>query len=277
VARAFQIASDIGAQVELAHVFAQNAMDELRTILGVESGDIEERLKADARQHLYDYIAEQGARHRAPARVHLASGAVTATLAALAEALQAGLIVVGAKGEGLLERMILGSTAERLIRHARRPVLMVRRPVERPYETILAPVDFSPSSLLSARLARALAPDAALTLLHAYQTPFESKLRLAGVGDDRIEHYRAATEEQARAELDELARSLERDGAPVSIRLIHGPATQCILEEEKQTRPDLIVLGKQGRGMLEDLLIGSVSKHILSDSGCDVAVVSRGS
>jgi nucleotide-binding universal stress UspA family protein len=48
-----------------------------------------------------------------------------------------------------------------------------------------------------------------------------------------------------------------------------------ILAKEKQLGVDLIVMGKHG-SMIEDLLIGSVTRHVLSDSRCDVLVDTTG-
>lgn len=44
----------------------------------------------------------------------------------LAEEEQADLIVVGSRGLGAVERFVLGSTSERVVRHASCPVLVVR-------------------------------------------------------------------------------------------------------------------------------------------------------
>lgn len=35
---------------------------------------------------------------------------------------------------------------------------------------------------------------------------------------------------------------------------------------------DLIVMGKHGRSALEELLLGSVTEHVLAYSGCDVFI-----
>ena len=54
-------------------------------------------------------------------------------------------------------------------------------------------------------------------------------------------------------------------------------ASTCILEEEQQQDCDLIVMGKRGRGALEEMLLGSVSKHILLQSSADVLITDRAS
>ena len=54
-----------------------------------------------------------------------------------------------------------------------------------------------------------------------------------------------------------------------------GDPRRLILAKEKQLGADLIVIGKHG-SMVEDLLVGSVTRHILSDSKCDVLVDTTG-
>jgi nucleotide-binding universal stress UspA family protein len=42
--------------------------------------------------------------------------------------MRAELIVIGARGHGTLKRMLLGSTAERVVRHAPCPVMVIPLP-----------------------------------------------------------------------------------------------------------------------------------------------------
>jgi nucleotide-binding universal stress UspA family protein len=46
-----------------------------------------------------------------------------------------------------------------------------------------------------------------------------------------------------------------------------------ILEHERLQGSELIVIGKRGQNSLEDLLLGSVTKHILSQAQSDVLVI----
>ncbi|HET20308.1 MAG TPA: universal stress protein, partial [Chromatiales bacterium] len=46
----------------------------------------------------------------------------------------------------------------------------------------------------------------------------------------------------------------------------------CILEQEEEKDADLIIIGKHGKEMGEELLLGSVTKHVLAESRGDVLV-----
>ncbi|MNF17923.1 putative universal stress protein [compost metagenome] len=54
--------------------------------------------------------------------------------------------------------------------------------------------------------------------------------------------------------------------------VVHGDAAWRIVEQELELDCDLIVVGKQGESALEELLVGSVTKHVLNESQCDVLV-----
>lgn len=60
------------------------------------------------------------------AGAHLRMGEVDLEIVALAEELQAGLIVIGSRGLGGVSRALMGSVSDSVVRHAHCPVLVVR-------------------------------------------------------------------------------------------------------------------------------------------------------
>ena len=85
------------------------------------------RAQADARAAL-TAIAERLAPR---VRTHVSVGVAHEQILAEARRLRANLIVIGAQGQTLSERLLLGSTAERVIRKATVPVLVVPAPLRR--------------------------------------------------------------------------------------------------------------------------------------------------
>jgi nucleotide-binding universal stress UspA family protein len=57
--------------------------------------------------------------------------------------------------------------------------------------------------------------------------------------------------------------------------VVHGEASIQVLEQEQAQDCDLIVIGKRGQGLIGELLLGSVTKHILAQSAADVLVADR--
>ena len=161
------------------------------------------------------------------------------------------------------------------MRKTRRTLLAVRELPRGPYRSVLVPVDFSAGSRRLVGLARALAPRARLTLLNVYQVPFESNLRLAGVEEASIQQHRMAASQQARERLALLAADADLPAGGYKAVVVHGDAASRILEQEEEQDADLIAIGKQGLGLAEDLLLGSVTKHVLAEAHCDVLITQR--
>mgnify|MGYP000573351572 CR=1 FL=1 len=277
VARAFHIAGTTGAELTLLHVMNQGWLDELRRLLGAASDEVEQRLRDDAREQLARLAAQLGPQHGVSARLSLTSGRVLSDILDQADALDAGLIVVGARGEGYLGRLLIGTTSERLLRRSLRPMLVVKQAPHEAYRRVLVPVDFSAASAPALRLAYAVAPGAQMVLFHAYEAPFESKLRYAGVEEATLNRYLIAARQDALTRLQALTAAVGLASGQVGLHVEHGEASHAILAQAQALDCDLIVMGKHGQGMLEELLLGSVTKHVLAESVGDVLVVATAS
>lgn len=275
VDRAFRIAAETGAKLDIAHVVSQNALDTLRRLLGAQASPVEQHILDEARERLLQLAADLGQTHGVSAGIHLAAGTVLRMILEQADAMDAGLLVLGARGEDYLSRLLLGTTAERLLRRTLRPVLMVKQTSHEPYRRVLVPVDFSPWSATALKLAGMVAPRAELVLLHAFEAPFESKLQFAGVDEETINGYRMAARQESLIQLEVIAADAGLRPDVVRTCVHHGDASQVILTQEQELDCDLIVMGKHGQGMMEELLLGSVTKHILSESACDVLVANH--
>jgi nucleotide-binding universal stress UspA family protein len=57
---------------------------------------------------------------------HLRTGGAAEESVALAEELEAGLVVVGSRGRGRIKRLVMGSVSDSVVRHAHCPVLVVK-------------------------------------------------------------------------------------------------------------------------------------------------------
>jgi nucleotide-binding universal stress UspA family protein len=152
------------------------------------------------------------------------------------------------------------------------PVLVVKQPPHEPYRQLLVPVDFSPSSLRAIRHARSVAPQADVVLVHAFEVPFEGLLRYAGVDEDTIHHYRIVARQEALQKLHALRDEAGLPPEGTHLVVLHGDPTLRITEQEQECDCDLIVMGKHGENFLEELLLGSVTKHVLAESQGDILV-----
>lgn len=252
-----------------------SALAELRRLFAGEGEALQERIRLQARQALTDLAQEIGAANGLELGQSLVEGPVPDATIAQAGRASADLLVVGARGTSFMRHWLLGATAERLLRKCPLPILVVKQPPREVYASVLVPVDFSPWSAGALGLALAVAPKAELILLHAYEAPFESKMRFAGVADDLVLRYRETARHEAQARLLELAAAAGIEPGRWRAVIVHGDAAPRILEQEEEQGADLIVLGKHGVGVAEDLLLGSVTKHVLAQARCDVLVAQR--
>jgi nucleotide-binding universal stress UspA family protein len=200
-----------------------------------------------------------------------------------AESLKADLIVLSTNGRSGLKRVLLGSTAERIVRHAHCPVLTVRRqpaasekpvyPERLPWRRILVPLDFSFTSLHALKVAAALAEQssARLTLLNVVEpSPYATGLEGAPlvIPDDVFAR-------NAKAQLPRVAQRFVPSSVRVTQLVGHGRAASVIVETALEKEIDLIVLSTHGHTGLERLLMGSTAEHVVRHAHCPVFVVRK--
>ena len=275
VARAFRLAASSGGELHVLHAMELEVLDtSLREMLGDNVSAVKAALVDDAREHLRQLAGDPANHEGIAAHTRVDAGNPLSVIATEADALDADLVVLGARGESFLRHTLLGSTAARLLRKsAKHPVLVVKQPPHEAYRSVLVAVDFSPVSLTAIRLARQWAPDADLTILHAFELPYEGKLAFAGVEEQIIHRYIASGSETRRKRLHDMAVLAGLVPANYSARVSHGDPSQQIVAMEQEVDADLIVVGKHGTHIVEEMLLGSVTKHVLAESQCDVLVI----
>lgn len=211
----------------------------------------------------------------------IATGIPSEEVISAARGEDSDLIVVGTRGKTGLAHILLGSTAERVIRGAPCPVLAVRtesadieevRALSRPVtlERILVPVDFSDCSLDALEYAVVMAQQAkaSIILLHVLE-PVSYGL------DFTLSHIR--TREQVRESwtkrLKELTSSHLHSHVAMEFQLRGGLPADSILDSAQTLPCDLIVMGTHGRRGISHTISGSVAEAVLRKSHCPVIAV----
>ena len=181
------------------------------------------------------------------------------------------VVVAGSHGTGYWHELFLGSFITKLIAHSPVPTLIVKGSAPSTYKKILIPVDFSASTASVIEAAKAIAPNAQKILLHVAQTPHEGMMRLKRATPEKIQQYRKACIDQAHGKLNGLVASTE-DATFAGVVVEHGYPPGEITTFQRENNCDLVVIGKHGTGYLSDLLVGSVTKLVISNSSCDTLV-----
>lgn len=209
------------------------------------------------------------------AEARVVVGAPNRVLAEAARQVNADLIVVGATGSGPFAAELLGSTADRVLRKALCPVLIVREGLQVPPRKVLAPVDLSTLSgdtlrcglHLLAQLAGSGGVEVramhALSLLDALAV----RQRTEGTPIEQVE--RNTAQELQRFVLENRAE------APFHVEpaVIRGEARTEILHSLEEHPFDLVILGTHGRGGLDRLVLGSVASTVARKAPCSVLVI----
>ncbi|NMG29636.1 universal stress protein [Aromatoleum evansii] len=272
VERAALVSRETGTPLDVLHVADLAPLDRLRHLMGNSADDLKQQVLKSARERLHELVGALQNHYGITADAHIAFGSLLAELGKAVDASAADLIVCGARGESFLRHVLLGSTAERMLSRATCPMLVVKQAAHEPYRSVLVPVDFSASSLQAICNARLIAPQAQIVLLHAFDVPFEGHLRYAGVEDEVISGYRLQAKQEAIQNLNDLSEQAGLPPYEARLIVLQGHPSTHIIEQEQEADCDLIVMGKHGQSMLDEFFVGSVTKHVLAESQCDVMV-----
>lgn len=181
------------------------------------------------------------------------------------------LIVVGRHGDRTFPQLLIGSTAERVIRKSDTSILVVASRPAAQYERPLVAVDYSDTSRRAVELVWRLVERGkrALDVVYAYEPIPESALRRAGVFGEAVQQYRLEAKRQAQAAVETFLATGEA-ATPANIILREGDARQMILDVAAERDSDLLAVGAHGRSGLTHVLLGSVSEGVIRAAHCDV-------
>ncbi len=216
-----------------------------------------------------------------PENCHIRGGRPYQEIVRLAREIDADLIALSTRGHSGLKHLLLGSTAERVVRNAPCPVLVVRKRKQKSktasesfaIRTILVPVDFSTCSLSGTECAAFLARNLHSTLRLFHVTyPYVEYVFVDRAGV-RLSGLIEAVQEEARQEMDALQQMDFLRGVPVQTEIRAGHAIDEICGAAGQPDIDLVVTSTHGRTGLTHALIGSVAEHVVRYAECPVVVV----
>jgi nucleotide-binding universal stress UspA family protein len=196
---------------------------------------------------------------------------------AMARGLPADLLVMGTHGRGGFDRVVLGSTAERMLRKAPCPVLTVppaagaREPGR--FRRILCATDFSMPAALGVQAALAVAEEAhaSLLLVHVIETPAVPwmRARLPAPEPGRG----AARENEARKWLENAVSDEARSWCHIEDIVVEGRPHAEIVRLAREREANLVVLGVHGSTAADLMLLGSTAYHVVREAPCAVLTI----
>jgi nucleotide-binding universal stress UspA family protein len=206
-----------------------------------------------------DHVIENG--------IVLTAGNPAAAVVNFAREFKPDLIVMGTRGKGDLERFILGSTAEGVLRHASCPVLtvgpqcMIPEGSDISWSHILYATDFTPDTAHAALFALSLAQEnnARVTLCH--------------IIPERIGNCADSLRNAFLDELNCMIPEEVRDWCSPQCVVEQGEAACTILKLANDGKADLIVLGVRPALHLRTHAPAGVTYKVLAEARCPVLTI----
>lgn len=217
-------------------------------------------LAADAllTQQLKDFKADN-------AQVLIKMGRPAQTIVAAQKAHSVDFLVMGDHHQNSPE-YFSGTTLERVLQRSIVPVLLAIAPDVTPYQRALVPLDFSLCACHALHHVFKLLPhSAAIHALHVLEMA-----EVHGADSDSEITWQTSLFDQL--VLDEQGK-LPAAGPTISHELRQGELHNCLAQVIAEQKPQILAIGKHGRGILADALLGSLAQYFLEHPPCDVLVV----
>jgi nucleotide-binding universal stress UspA family protein len=203
-------------------------------------------------------------------------------IAKIAAALKADLVVVGSHDVGGLTRLLLGSTARAVLRHAPCSVEIVRPEVKQGISRkgrgmrVLIATDGSECSTAALRgIARRPWPDGSLFRVISIPEPFMPLSEFPQFEMTEIERLNTEAIKDATRYAKVGAAILRKAGLDAETDTPFPRETDAreIVKEAERWHAGMIVLGSHGRRGFARWTIGSVSEHVALHAPCSVQVI----
>jgi nucleotide-binding universal stress UspA family protein len=196
----------------------------------------------------------------------------------------AGIIVMATHGRSGIRRWVLGSTAAKVARATKKPLVLIRAGVARSRARtevllgkLLLPLDGSKQSELAVPHVEELAAQlkAEVVLLHvvaptyfAYSIPGET-IEMPFTAED-MERFRAKSEHY----LESVAEALRKRGIATSTEVAIGTAADEIIRLSDEMPVDLVVMSTHGRSGISRWAFGSVADKVIHAANAPVLLIS---
>ncbi len=256
--------------LELVHVLPRPEMG--YAALATDSLVLAQEIRENVRQKLSNIVAGVTDSARLSPTAALLEGRPHEAIVSHARQIKADLVVMGAHGGPALDRLVLGSVAERTVRDASLPVLIVppgapawdASQEKAPRFSVIAALDGRPSSagpVAFLRRLRAFLP-CDLTVLRLYW-PSEEYTRLGLTGNRELAKADPAVVADLELGLRELVGVLPGGGSTTfAIEPTWGEPAARLLDAALARHGDLVVIGTESRHGFARLAHPAVADHM---------------
>ncbi|MGB0034917.1 MAG: universal stress protein [Candidatus Acidiferrales bacterium] len=194
-------------------------------------------------------------------------GSLWPTLEALVKKYEVNMLILGTHAPKGVEKVLMGSAAEEIFRHARIPVMTIgpaaseEAMYEAEFKNILFATDFGPSAEREAAFAFSLAQE------HRSRLTF---LNVVPYADDYSEEAVTKKREAITKELKELVPVTDEKTCKVEFAMVIGEPVEEILRWARIAKADLIVMGAKRREGLAGHVLDSKAYKVICGVKCPV-------
>jgi nucleotide-binding universal stress UspA family protein len=268
-----------GADVHMLHVVTVHNYDPFNPDMGFPEVNIAGSLQDAAERQMAEFADEAATVGPTITREIRTGFSPWNEIVTSAADQEADLIIMATHGRKGLEKLFLGSTAEKVVEHTPCPVLLLR-PLEQeatvpPEEirSIVFPTDFSEAAGDAAPISFELAKElgARLTMFHCVEQDVPPPYYAAGITsifELNDEVLTVAREQMAKLMPDGLAEELEHDFV-----IREGRSAQQLIEFASESATDLIIMATHGYSGLEQAMLGSTTDRVMRNTPCPLLVV----
>ncbi len=196
--------------------------------------------------------------------IELRSGDPPATIAKVADAADADVIVMGLGHHHMMDRVFGGETTLHTLRAARTPIFAVPQSYSTRPQRAIVGVDFSGAGMAAAQRALSVLPSlTSVTLLHVAP---RWDLQPTAYAEWRAEYERGVG-----PAFERVIREL--DATPnvrVTTAIREGKTTKELIAAADDEKADVIIVGSKGLGFLDRVLVGSTATGVIRGAHCSV-------
>jgi len=268
--RATEAASDLTkraeAELHVVHIW--------HDVPGFAHDFVKRELKRQGQEILDEQVEKIRSTGAVVAEAHLRGGRTSNEVIALSEEIGAGLLIVGSRGLGTVQRILMGSQSEEIVHHARVPVLVLRGDDDAwPPERLVIGEDFSDDARKAGDLAASIGALYGSRALLLYAHPDLPEVPPGETRDtvkDNLTDMRERDEENLNRRAAELEAIL--GSRPETELSGDYPATILLEAAGREPKPSLIAVGSRGLAGITRTRLGSVSTKAVTASRGPVLV-----
>ncbi len=198
------------------------------------------------------------------------------------------LVVVGTQGRKGLKRLLVGSVAEEVIRHSKRPVLVIGPAAQekdwnfngRKQVKVLVATDLGKNSRAAEHYALSLAKrmGAGIVLFHclgeSYRRIVRDSSMVSGWVPFNLDEILAGIQEEAVKAIEQKVRFFEKHGVPCYYKVDDKQIlSSCAIYQEGEKGYSFVVMGTHGRNAVLNAYFGSTARETILNASIPVIIV----